>query len=189
MFVIIRPDGRTERISTGVGPVSERVQAAIGMCEYSDMGRGFTPNHCLPICTAQADGTDGDLTLWVAETTITSDAGLRNIPAALLAAQWGLPARVLSGPIVVTSSGSAVSAFVEDTRWLYVESLVKDITRALAGLPCKGNVDPAWPQAIRLAGAVLDASPRPIAADLRGDAAVTFLFSELGLPILADGGQ
>jgi hypothetical protein len=188
MFLMIRPDGRTER-HVPEPRLTEREQAAVGMCEHSEQGRGFTPEHCLPIRTKQADGTNGDLTLWIAEQTVTTDHGLRNVPASLLAAQWDVPIRVLSGPVVVTSSGSSESSFVEDTRWLHVETLVEDIVRALHGLPLLGNVDPTWIDAIRLAGMVLLASPRPHAPDLHGDDALAFLLSELGLPILADGGQ
>jgi hypothetical protein len=178
MHLIIRTDGRSERVGWD-DPYDDRRTAYHSLNQTFDFGREFRPQHCLPIRAGHPDGTDGDLTLWIGEPSLNG-VGLRNIPAALLAAQWGVPARVLCGPVVITSSGSIASAFVEDMRWKYVESLVEDITRAINGLPVTSHVNPAWPQAIRLAAAVLRDAPRPEARGLTGDAAVNYLMAELG---------
>jgi hypothetical protein len=185
MHLLIRHDGRTER-HQDVDDYDVRRTVYRTLNQTSDMGREFAPRHCLPIDTKRTAGDPGRFTLWIAEQTLTGDVGLPNIPAALLAAQWGVPARVLCGPVVVTSTGSVASAMVEDLRWSYVESLVEDIVRAMAGLPCTAHADAAWPNAIRLAAAVLDDAPRPDAGGLTGDAAVAYLLDELGF---AGGGR
>lgn len=183
MHLIIRTDGRTERAES-VDPWDDRCTAWHSLA--ASMGPGFTEQQALPIPTKHDDGTHGRLTLWIGEPTLNGDAGLRNLPASLLAAQWGVPARVLCGPVVVTSTGNVASAFVEDLRWAYVESLTEDIVRAINGLPVTSFVDRAWPDAIRLAAAVLTEVPRPHAAGLTGKAAVDYLMAELGF---AGGGR
>lgn len=177
MHLIVRTDGRTERHEDGYDyDVRRSVYRTLNWT--SDLGREFRPEHCLPIHTTHPGGPGGEFTLWIAEPTLNG-VGLRNIPAALLAAQWGIPARVLCGPVVVTSSGSSASAYVEDQRWTYVESLVEDITRAINGLPVSTHVvDSMWPHAIRLAAAVLTAAPRPQAMGLTGDVALDYLMNE-----------
>lgn len=182
MHLIIRTDGRTER-HVDADSWDERFSAWCSL--KPSMGIPFAEPNALPIRTEMGGGESGRFTLWIGEPTLNG-VGLRNIPAALLAAQWGVPARVLCGPVVVTSSGSAASAFVEALRWSYVESLVDDITRAIHGLPVTSSADPAWPEALRLAAAVLRAAPRPMANGLTGEVAVNYLMAELGF---AGGGQ
>jgi hypothetical protein len=179
MHLLIRTDGRTERYPD-YDIYDDQRNVFRTLNQTSDMGREFGPQHCLPIRAGQWESGRAEFTMWIAEPTL-SGVGLRNVPASLLAAQWGIPLRVLCGPVVVTSSGSGASAFVEDVRWSYVESLTVDIVRAIGGLNPLSHVDAAWPQAIRLAAAVLDDAPRPQAMGLTGDAALNYLLADLGV--------
>ena len=164
MYLTIHPDGRTFRHDSRPG----HDPGGIAYCELSwsrpfGSGRAVTRPVAVPL-------VEGGLTLWADERTITHAEGLRNVPATLLMPQFGTPARLLAGTVVVTSSGSQASAFVEDARWSHVEGLVEDITRATCGLaPIHGaGMPPAWPQAVRLAAAVLrdmERRPAPGGAD------------------------
>jgi hypothetical protein len=134
MHVIIYPDGRTFRH----GDLGDTA-ADIIVNHRSDLDRARLSLHTddvLALCSDPLLGF-GSFTLWMGRRTVTDGEGLRNTPASLLGAQWGLPARVLAGPVVVTCSASSASAMEVEARWGYVESLTEDIVRAMRGCPCR----------------------------------------------------
>lgn len=160
MFLTIHPDGRTFRHDV---PHDSELRHARGLHWACPPEAYASDSIAVPLAE------DG-LILWVERRTITHAEGLRNLPASLLMPQFGTPACVLAGTVVVTSSGSQASAFVEDGRWAHIEGLVEDITRASHGLePIHGRGLPAaWASAVRLAAAVLDdieRVPAPAGAD------------------------
>lgn len=174
MHLIIRTDGRTQRVTESCAR-PDRTTAWMSLGMSGTMGLGFTEEQTLPIVAPRSGPSEPTFTLWIGEPSLRG-AGLRNIPAALLGAQWGIPARVLCGPVVVTCDGSQSSAYVEDLRWKYVEAVVEDITRAIHGLPTLHQPQPGlWREAVGLTAAVLRAAPRPEVGDLTGEAAVNYL--------------
>jgi hypothetical protein len=120
-----------------------------------------------------------------------------NVVGTLLLAQWGRPAAdALYGPVavvgaaqpeVVSTEGHVPSytprPFLTEEDLAYVEGLALDIARADRGEQVSTAVgEPAWPDAIRLAAAVLRDVPRPAPRALNGAAAVDYLVRQLGLP-------
>ncbi len=177
MHLVIQPDGRTAlhgdmgdiRTDIHIHHRTDRMRAQLSL------GReDVLPMRC-------PTDEHGRYTLWVAKWTITEGAGVRNVPAAILGAQWGLTPRLLAGPVAVTHTGSEASAYVSDIRWSYVEELAEDITRAIGGLPiCSVIHEPMWPQAVRLADAVLRDAERPMAPKDISDAdALAWLMRDL----------
>jgi len=186
MHLVIQPDGRTSRH----GDLGD-TRADIHITHMTDRQRAHLSLHSpyvLPLrCPPEAHG---QFTLWVSRFTVTSSEGVRNTPAALLGVQWGLPLRMLAGPVVVTSTGSEASAHVTDTRWHYVEGLVEDITRATAGLPVHSVIhEPMWPEAIRLADAVMRDAVRHICPGAGDAEALRMLMLELDIPDRAGAEQ
>ncbi len=184
MHLIIYPDGRTSRH----GDLGD-LRSDIVIPERTDVTRARESLDCDDIlalpCEPLGPTQTGTFTLWVREATVTRPEGLRNIPASLLAAQWGRPLRLLAGPVVVTHSGSEASAFVVSQRWDYVTGLVEDITRAVHGLtPHSRVMAPAWPEFIQLAAAALEAQHRETAPDMHGDAALAFLMREMDIEVV-----
>lgn len=181
MHLVIRTDGRTERHGDGGD-----TRCGIAIPHHSNRHRAalsLGTEHVLPLRCPRDD--HGQYTLWVARWTVAGDAGLRNIPAALLGAQWGLAPRVLAGPVAITHTGSEASAFVSDQRWSYVEELAEDIVRAMHGqTPYSVIHEPAWPQAMRLAAAVLADAKRPaVPADASDAEAMRVLLAELQIEV------
>ena len=174
MHLIIRTDGRTQRVTESC-PRADRTTAWLSLGVTGSMGTGFTEEQTLPIVAPKMSHSEPTFTLWIGEPSLHG-VGLRNIPAALLGAQWGIPARVLCGPVVVTCDGSQSSAYVENLRWKYVEAVVEDITRAIHGLPTLHQPQPGlWREVVSLTAAVLRAAPRPEVGDLTGEAAINYL--------------
>ena len=177
MYLTIHPDGRTFRHDS-----QSHDEAGIAYRELSWSYSG--PNPLMGVHPLAVPLADGGITLWVDERTVTHAEGLRNIPASLLMPQFDTPSQLLAGTVVVTSSGSTASAFVEDARWSHIEGLVEDITRTIHGLnPIHAQGMPSsWPHAVRLAGVFLEAIERKPASE--GVAPYDHLMRSLAIGIL-----
>ncbi len=178
MHLVIQPDGRTSRHGD-MGDIRTDITVA-HLTDRERVRRSLGRQQVLPL-RAPADAY-GRYTLWVAKWTITHAAHIVNVPAALFGAQLGLRAAPVAGPVVVTYT--SINPAGDGDGLAYAESLVEDITRVTCGLPPCMSVDPAWPQAVRLAAAVLRGTPRQAAGPLTDHDAVAFLMRELGLELV-----
>jgi hypothetical protein len=147
--LVIFSDGRTARY--GGPPSTDEARDA-------REALGYTP--------VRIEAPGMPWSMWAAEKSLdpADPKWLRNLPASLLPAQYGGRATLLFGPVVLTPGG--LDAVASPSAWDYAEGLVEDITRAIHGFPLIRSHRAEWPNAIRLAAAVL--SERPKRATLHG---------------------
>lgn len=134
---------------------------------------------------------DGEHVAWAGERAREQGQPV-NVVATLLLAQWDRPAAAaLYGPVAVCGpmSGSAspgdpgapqgIAKALAPDDVEYIAGLAEDIACATRGAAVSVHVaDRAWPDAIRLAAAVLRDLPPDVQAE--DDAAVAYLMRHLG---------